>query len=67
MQATVTGVRPFGSFDSIIRFDAVVEDTGHAVLIAVDHRPAADLLEALGEQGEVDVEVEAWQILGRVV
>lgn len=38
------------------------------VLIAVDHRPAALLLDSLGtlDEGDTIVEVEGWQIISRV-
>ena len=31
--------------------------------VGVDHRPAHDLAEALDAQGEVEAEVEGWQVL----
>ena len=71
---TITGVRPFGLFDSIIVFDGL-DENGLAVTLAVDHRLARAVREALYQALEfpdqddlisgVEVMVEPWQVIGR--
>lgn len=58
----ITGVRPFGMFDTIIMFEAVSEATGERAIIASDHRPARDIREAFAHGDEVIVHPESWQI-----
>lgn len=65
MQATITRVRPFGTWDTIVQFEAETDD-GATVIIGVDHRPASELIVALAQDEEIRVHIESWQILGRV-
>lgn len=67
----ITGVRPFGLFDTIIVFEAEVLEsaetlnaTGRKVTIGVDHRPAREIREALAAGEDVVTTVEPWQIVG---
>ena len=62
----ITSVCPFGMFDTIIRFRAqrLGGRFGKAVVIAVDHRPARDLREALAYGIRPIVMPESWQVLG---
>jgi hypothetical protein len=48
----VYGVRPYGTFDTIIQFLAR-DDNEKLCIVFADHRPARDILEALSEYGEV--------------
>jgi hypothetical protein len=60
----ITSVLPFGMFDTIIQFRAqpLTGRFGHTVLIAVDHRPARAIREALASGIRPIVEPESWQV-----
>ena len=62
----ITSVCRFGLFDTIIRFRAqrLGGRFGRTVEIAVDHRPARALREALAQGIRPIVEPESWQVLG---
>lgn len=62
---TITSVQPFGLFDTIILFRAVGRDTSgrfKSVVIAVDHRPARAIREALAHGERPLVHAEEWQV-----
>jgi hypothetical protein len=40
-------------------------ETGENIVFAVDHRPAQAIIDAVEAEGEITVEVEDWQILGK--
>lgn len=60
---TVTGVRPFGTFDTVIRFDALTQD-GERVTVAADHRMARPIREALARGEEPEVQAPGWAVFG---
>jgi len=57
-------VRPFDPFDSVIVFDGVRLSDGGPVSLAVDHRPARQIREALADGGTITVRPQPWQIIG---
>lgn len=61
---TITGVLPYGMFDTIIVFEGV-DVNGLGVRIGVDHRPARELIKVLDHGNEAEVAVEPWQVIGR--
>jgi len=61
MLLTVTEIRQ--DHGTIVVFDAETED-GRPVGLAVDHRPARDLAQALDLNGPLQVEAEGWQVIG---
>lgn len=59
MYVTITSVaRDEGT---VVVFNAEHNDS--AIKVAIDHRPAQGIVDALEEHGEVEVEVESWQVL----
>lgn len=48
---------------SILVFTGTTED-GKRQRFGVDHRPASWLIDAVEEEGEVQADVEEWQLLG---
>lgn len=62
VHVVLTSVLPYGPFSTVITFEGG-DENGNDVLVAVDHRPARDLLRILEIDGDVEVEVEGWQIL----
>lgn len=62
----ITSVLPFGMFDTVVQFRAqrLSGRFGRTVLIAVDHRPARDIREALASGIRPIVEPESWQVFG---
>ena len=65
MRYQITSVLPFGLFDSIILFRAqrLSGRFGRTIVIAVDHRPARAIREALWQGIRPIVEPESWQVL----
>lgn len=62
MTVTVSSDRPIVSYQgSIVIFRGQLDD--REVRFAVDHRMAQDLLETVVEAGELDCDVEDWQIV----
>lgn len=59
MVLTIT--KPFANHGSIIQFVGV-DDDGNEYVVAVDHRPAYAVIEALEFGEEVRATVEPWQI-----
>lgn len=49
---------------SVVRVTGTSED-GERITFAGDHRPMADFVGAVMDDGEARCEVEDWQILGR--
>ena len=77
MRYQITSVLHFGMFDTIIQFRAQALSRkagpngrrgqygfGKTVLIAVDHRPARHIREALASGIRPIVEPESWQVFG---
>jgi hypothetical protein len=51
---------------SVVLISGLEDETGDQVTFGVDHRIAADLAEAVEQQGEIPCAVEGWQIMRRV-
>jgi len=51
----------------IILLGMTLDGTDETWSFAADHRPAVEILAALASGEEVEVEVEGWQLLGKVV
>lgn len=65
MNLTVTADTPVRDEGTILVFTGEADD-GRTVTFGVDRRIGLDLYGYLADTGAVDVEVEPWQILGRV-
>lgn len=62
---TVTEVpRPEDNHGSVVTFVGNDAD-GENVFFLADHRPAAVILALLEQDGEIDVAVAPWQIIGK--
>ena len=50
---------------SVVVFNGTLVEDGTDVYVAIDHRPAADIARALDYEDPL-VEIEDWQILGKI-
>jgi len=62
---TITATAVIEDHGSIVVFEGRDEE-GWAVQFAADHRPAAELVQAIGEFGEAQCEVPGYMMMGRV-
>lgn len=51
---------------TIVLFKGTDTDAHNEVTVAIEHRPARDLVEALERGEHVEAEVEGWQVLSSV-
>ena len=61
----VTDGDPFESQGTVVVATGTDVETGERVTFAGDHRVMGGLYAAVSEEGEIDAQVEAWQVLSR--
>ena len=61
MRLTVT--EPVADHGSIVVLRGIEHETDRIVTFGADHRPAQDILAALEQGEDVEVEIEDWQIM----
>lgn len=61
MRLTVT--EPVADHGSIVMLRGIEHETDRVVTFAADHRPAQDIVNALADGEDVEVEIEDWQVM----
>ena len=56
---------PEADTGSVLIFTGTDPETGENIHFAVDHRPANDIIAIVSDEGEAQVAIESWQIIGK--